>query len=153
LEGDLRRHGYTILPDQQLPREEVDYVAAVERLLARCQLAIHLVGASYGAVPDGPHQKSVVVLQNEIAAKRSKSGALPRVIWLPEGIHTEQAPQQMFIDALHNDAEVQFGADLITGDIEALKTSIHATLKKLEKPVPKPHSSSPPLRTTASWFT
>ena len=88
-------------------------------------------------MPDGPSQKSVVVLQNELAVKRSKSGALPRVIWLPEGTHSEQAPQQAFIEALHHDAEAQFGADLITGDLEALKTSIHATLKKLEKPEPK----------------
>jgi hypothetical protein len=137
LEGDLRRHGYTVLPDQQLPQDEAGYVAAVERLLARCQLAVHLVGASYGAVPDGPGQKSVTVLQNELAVKRSKSGALPRVIWLPEGTHSEQAPQQSFIEALHHDAEVQFGADLITGDIEALKTQIHATLKKLEEPESK----------------
>jgi hypothetical protein len=78
------------------------------------------------------------VLQNELAAKRSKSGALPRLIWLPEGTHSEQAPQQVFIELLHHDAEAQFGADLITGDLETLKTSIHATLKKLEKPEPKP---------------
>ncbi len=139
LEGDLRRHGYTVLPDQQLPRDEADYVAAVERLLARCQLSIHLVGASYGAVPDGPSQKSVVG-----AAKRARgrSGAraraLPRVIWLPRGHPApSSAQQQVFIEALHQDAEAQFGADLITGDIEALKNSIHATLKKLEKPEPK----------------
>ena len=137
LEADLRRHGYTVLPDQQLPRDEADYVAAVERLLARCKIAVHLVGASYGAVPDGPSQKSVAVLQNELAVQKSKSGALPRVIWLPEGTHSDQAPQQAFIEALHHDAEAQFGADLITGDLEALKTSIHATLKKLEKPEPK----------------
>jgi hypothetical protein len=117
-----------------LPRDEAAYVAAVERLLARSKLAIHLVGAGYGAVPDGPSQKSTVVLQNELAVQRSKSGALPRVIWLPEGTHSGQAPQQAFIETLHNDAETQFGADLITGDIEALKTSIYAALKKLEKP-------------------
>jgi len=68
---------------------------------------------------------------------RAASRALPRVIWLPEGTRSEQAPQQAFIEALHQDAEVQFGADLITGDLEDLKTSIHATLKKLEKPEPK----------------
>jgi hypothetical protein len=137
LAADLLRHGYTVLPDQQLPRDEAEYVATVERLLARCQLAVHLMGVNYGAVPDGPGQKSVAVLQNELAVKRSRSGALPRVIWLPEGTHSEQAPQQAFIEALHHDAEVQFGADLITGDIEALKTQIHATLKKLEEPEPK----------------
>jgi len=88
-------------------------------------------------VPDGPSRKSVVVLQNELAVRRSKSGALSRVIWLPEGTRSGQAPQQAFIKALPVDAETQFGADLITGDIEALKTSIYATLKKLEKPEPK----------------
>ena len=137
LEGDLQRHGYTILPDRQLPRDEADYVAAVQSLLERCTLSIHLVGKTYGAVPDGPSEKSVVVLQNELAVQRSKSGALQRVIWLPEGTTSEQAQQQAFIKALHDDADVQFGADLITGDVETLKTSIHATLKKLEKPEPK----------------
>src|SRR5262249_26039721 len=134
LEGDLRRHGYTVLPDQQLPREEEEYVAAVEHLLARCTLSIHLVGDRYGAVPDGPSQKSMTVLQNELAVQRSKGGKLQRVIWLRDGTASVQAQQQAFIEALHQDAEAQFGADLITGDIEELKTSIHATLKKLEKP-------------------
>lgn len=137
LEGELRRHGYTVLPDQQLPRDEADYVAAVERLLERCKLSIHLVGCSYGAVPDGPSQKSAAVLQNELAAKRSKSDALKRVIWAPEGTRSQQALQQAFIDALHQDAEAQVGADLITGDLENLKASIHATLKKLERPEPQ----------------
>ena len=137
LAGDLRRHGYTVLPDQQLPRDEADYRATVERLLARSQLAIHLVGASYGAVPDGPGEKSVVEHQNQLAVTQSKTGRLPRVIWLPEGTRSNQVTQQAFIDALHNDAETQFGADLITGDLEALKSSIHAALRKLEKPEPR----------------
>jgi hypothetical protein len=136
LEGDLRRHGYTVLPDQQLPRDEADYVATVEHLLARSVLAIHLVGAGYGSVPDGPSQKSVVVLQNEVAAQKSKSGTLSRLIWLPEGTSSKQVPQQAFIDALHQNVEAQFGADLITGDLETLKTSIYSTLKKLEQPRP-----------------
>lgn len=138
LEGDLRRHGYVVLPDEQLPRDEPEYVAAVERLMERSKLSIHLVGASYGAVPDGPSQKSVVVLQNEIAVRRSKAATLPRVIWLPDGTQSGQAAQQAFIETLHRDAEAQFGADLLTGDIEALKTSIYASLKKLERPEPKP---------------
>jgi hypothetical protein len=139
LEGDLRRHGYTVLPDQQLPRDEADYVATVEHLLARSAVAIHLVGAGYGSVPDGPSQKSVVVLQNEVAAKKCKRGTLARLIWLPEGTRSKQAPQQAFIEALHQNAEAQFGADLITGDLETLKTSIYSILKKLEQP--RPHAT------------
>lgn len=137
LEGDLKRHGYAVLPDQELPRDEEEYVAAVERLLERCRLSIHLVGETYGGVPDGPSQKSEAVLQNELAVKRSKSDGLKRVIWVPEGTKSGQAQQQAFIDALHQNAEAQIGADLITGDIESLKTLIHATLTKLEKPDPQ----------------
>lgn len=139
LEGDLKRHGYAVLPDQQLPREEEDYVASVKRILENCRLAIHLVGKIYGAVPDGLSQKSVVELQNEIAIGQSKTSGLKRIIWLPEGTGSEQATQQKFIEALHRNAEAQFGADLITGDLEELKTSIHGTLKQLEKPEPNPH--------------
>lgn len=137
LEGDLKRHGYIVLPDQELPRDEDEYVAAVEHALKRCQLSIHLIGETYGGVPDGPSQKSVVVLQNELAVKRSKSDALKRVIWVPQGTHSRQAQQQAFIDALHEDAEAQIGADLITEDIEGLKTLVHATLTNLKKPAPQ----------------
>ena len=137
VEGELRRFGYPVLPDQRLPADEAEYVAAVESLLARCALSIHLVGENYGAVPDGPTLKSAGVLQNELAVARSKSGGLARLIWLPQGTRSEQAPQQAFIEALHRDAQAQFGADLITGDLEELKTAIHATLKKIEQPEPK----------------
>ncbi len=137
LEAELRVHGYTVLPDQRLDNDdEVDYLPAVEGLLARSQLSIHLVGERSGAVPGGPSQKSTVELQNQLAAKQSKSGTLQRVIWLPEGTDSDETQQQAFIDALHQDAEAQFGADLITGDLEDLKTAIHATLKILEKPKP-----------------
>ena len=67
----------------------------------------------------------------------ARSGGLKRLIWLPQGTRSEQAPQQAFIEALHQDAEAQFGADLITGDIEELRAAIHATLKKIEQPEPK----------------
>ena len=74
------------------------------------------------------------MLQNELAvAAEQERRHCKRVIWLPEGTHSEQAQQQAFIEALHQDAEAQFGADLITGDIEELKTAIHATLKKTGK--------------------
>ena len=138
IEGELKRLGYVVLPDKQLPADEEDYVAAVESLLARCALSIHLVGESYGAVPDGRTAKSATVHQNELAVARCKNGGLKRLIWLPQGTRSEQAPQQAFIEALHQDAQAQLGADLIAGDIEELRAAIHVTLRKIEQPEPKP---------------
>jgi hypothetical protein len=134
LEGELRRLGYTVLPDRELPRDETAYVDAVESVLSGCGLSIHLVGTGYGPVPDGPSDKSTVVLQNELAARRSRSAGLQRVIWLPEGTHSDHEPQQAFLDALLKDPEAQFGADLITGDFEALRTTIYAAARRLQEP-------------------
>lgn len=85
LEAELTRLGYTVLPDKELPRDETDYVAEVDRLLAQCRFAIHMVGGASGVVPDGSSQKSVLVLQNERAVQRSRTAGLARVIWVPEG--------------------------------------------------------------------
>jgi hypothetical protein len=138
LDGELKRLGYTVLPDRQMPADETDYVAAADRLLARSALSIHLVGESYGAVPDGPTAKSTGMLQNELAVARCRSGGLKRLIWLPKETRSEQPSQQVFIDALHRDAEAQFGADLIAGDIEELRAAMYATLRKIEQPEPPP---------------
>jgi hypothetical protein len=115
----------------------VEYISALESLLARCALSVHLVGDSYGAVPDGPTGKSVSIHQNELAVARCRSGCLKRLIWLPQGTRSKQAHQQAFIKALHQDAKAQFGADLIAGDIEELRAAIHATLSKIEQLEPK----------------
>jgi hypothetical protein len=137
LDGELKRLGYEVIPDSQLPADEAEYVAAVERLLARCAISIHLVGERYGAVPDGPTAKSTGMLQNELAVARCKSSGLKRLIWLRRETRSDQAPQQAFIDALHQDDQAQFGADLITGDIEELRSAMYATLKKIEQPEPQ----------------
>jgi hypothetical protein len=145
LETELKLHGYTILPDQKMSSEEAAYVAEVEDLLARSQLTIHLVGERYGAVPDGPSEKSAVALQNELAAKRCKDSGLRRVIWLPEGTRSAQPQQQALIESLLRDAEAQFGADLVTGDFESLKGAIHAALKKLEESNKRTTQTSQPV--------
>lgn len=136
LESELRLHGYPVFPDVQLPKTEEEYLAAVSGLLARCELSIHLVGAKYGSVPDGPSEKSVVVLQNELAIERHKQAGLRRIISLPEGTNSDSASQRDFIANLLSDAGLQAGADLVNGDVEELKGVIHAALKKLQQPEP-----------------
>lgn len=136
LDAELRLLGYTVLPDRQMPRDELEYTAAVETMLAQCRLSIHLVGSNYGAVPDGPTDKSVVVLQNDLAIAQCRKGGLQRVIWLPENTVSESPLQQKFISALHSDAQTQYGADLIAAEFEVLKGAIHASLKRIENPAP-----------------
>lgn len=134
INADLRLHGYPILAEIQLPMDEETFLGELEKIMGRCKLSIHIVGAKYGVVPDGPSEKSVVVLENELAIQHSRKSGLKRIIWISTGTHSDSARQQQFIDLLLRDAETQFGADLITGDLEDLKAAIHAALKKIELP-------------------
>ncbi len=150
LEGELRLHGYTVLPNHELPRQEDAYVVEVERLLDSCELSVHLIGTSYGLVPDGASQDSVVVLQNRLATRQSKDRGLLRLIWLPDEVRSGQKRQQELIEVLRCDAEAQFGADMITGDLESLKHAVHSTLARpgpQKPPVLEPEAGNgePPL--------
>lgn len=139
LEADLRSHGYRVLPEERLPGDdENEHRQAVAALLEQAQLSVHLIGSGYGAVPDGPSHQSLVEIQNAMAAERSASHALPRLIWLPEGTASEQPSQVRFLKALRRQAEPQRGADLLTGSLEDLRTVLHATLDRLENPAPPP---------------
>src|SRR5215469_286837 len=136
IRGELRAHGYRVLPDQmaQLPELESEYVSEVSRLLGSCRLSVHLIGGSRGKLPDGAGSKSAIQLQNEVAADLSGRLGLRRLIWLPEGTRSEQADHQAFIDALLRVPVLQQGADLITTNIETFKAAIHSVLCQMENP-------------------
>ncbi len=144
IEGELKRHGCTVLPDRRLPLEdEAECLRLVEGWLAKSCLAIHLVGRTAGPVPDGIGGESIVALQNRLAAERSRATALPRVIWLPEGTQSEQPAQQAFIRALNDDPQAQSGADLLTGSLESFLQAVLGTLERLARAAAAP---SPPAR-------
>jgi hypothetical protein len=134
--AELRGAGYAVLPDEELPDDEQGYIGEVDNLLGRCKLSIHLVGAGYGVVPDGTSDKSVSVLANDRAIQRCKASDLKRIIWLPASTSASSDKQKRFIKTLEEDAEAQFGADLITGTVEDLKRAIRDALKKIEAPEP-----------------
>jgi hypothetical protein len=143
IRGDLRAHGYTVIPDQltRMPDLESEYISEVSRLLDQCQISIHIIGSVRGKIPDGPNLKSAVELQNEIAADKSKESGLRRLIWLPEDAHAEQPEQQAFIQDLQNLQSLQRGADLVSADLESFKNAMHSVLQKLERPEPQASKS------------
>ncbi len=133
IESELKAFGYQVVPSTMIPKDEDGHETAVRELLADCQLSIHLIGDSYGAVPDGPSRKSGVVIQNELAAETCRTSGLKRLIWLPGTTKPDDQSQRDFVEALHSDESAQYGADLITGDFEHFKTAIHSTLRALKQ--------------------
>lgn len=103
-------------------------------MLGRCKLSVHIIGGNYGVVPDGPSERSVGVLANELTVEYSKKSGLKRIIWLPGGTKSNSKRQQDFIASLSNDPATRFGAELVTGSVDDLKAAIRAVLKQIEVP-------------------
>ncbi len=135
---DLRLHGHSVLPEQQLPLSEDLLLPELAAQLAHATLAVHLVGGSTGPVPEGPSGQSLVALQNAAAAAQSQARGLRRILWLAPGAQGERPEQQAYLAALQTDAALQRGADLLRGDTEALKGAVHQALLALQKPAPPP---------------
>ena len=146
IKRELQERGHIVLPDRPLPLNGPDLQQAVSDYLQTCKLSIHLIGANYGVIPEAA-DVSLVCLQNEIAAERSKDTSFARLIWLPEGLEPREERQQNFIKYLKYDQAAQQGADLLETSIEELKTYIQDKLRPTPKPIPAPVTSNEgPLR-------
>jgi len=132
LQAELSSQGCLVFPHEDLPSQEQQCESEIAKMLDDCKLSLHIVGNLPGMVPGGPSQKSVDILQNEIAAKQSVARGLPRVVWIPPGTKSDNPQHQAFLAALTRDDTVQFGADVVTGDWETFKGAVLAALQKIK---------------------
>ncbi|MCM3904180.1 MAG: toll/interleukin-1 receptor domain-containing protein [Pyrinomonadaceae bacterium] len=135
IKRELQERGHIVLPNRPLPLNGPELQETVREYLKTCKLSIHLIGANYGVIPEAA-DRSLVCLQNELAAERSKDNSFARLIWLPEGLEAKEERQQNFIKYLKYDQTAQQGADLLETSIEELKTYIQDKLKPTPKPTP-----------------
>jgi len=135
IKRDLIEHDFRIYPDRQLSLIAPELNDQIREMLTESKLSIHLIGNSYGIVPEGT-DKSKIVLQNEVAAEKSQEQGLKRLIWMPQNITTEDTRQENFINSLKTDSELQKGAEIFETPLEELKFAIFDLLKEKEKAAP-----------------
>lgn len=124
---DLRARGFEVLPDRELDWRSGDYRDQVRKFLERSVLSIHLVGAKYGAIPEG-EKESHVAVQAQLAGERCADSGFRRVIWIPVDLEPAEAEQQKFIDSLENDTSAQARTEFIQKKLEDLKTDLQIWL-------------------------
>jgi hypothetical protein len=132
IKHELEDRQLIVLPDQSLPKKDaVEYASAVAENLGRSFLSIHMLGRNYGLIPEGANGKSIVQIQNELAAKRSSSDeSFKRVIWIPKDLANAEANQIEFIDRLRADENALVGAENVERSFEDLKTRLLQILTK-----------------------
>lgn len=132
LQAELSNQGCLVFPREDLSPQEQQCEAEIAQMLADCKLSIHIVGKLPGMVPAGLSQKSVDILQNELAVRQSQARGLPRIVWIPPGTQSDNPQHQEFLTALTRNEAVQLGADVVTGDFETLKSAVLAALQKIK---------------------
>jgi hypothetical protein len=140
---ELQGYDAEILPDRPLPLVGPECVALVREQLSRSALSIHLIGKNYGIVPEG-ETRSTVVLQNDLAVERSVAGGFGRLIWLPEGLESEDDRQVRFVDSVQTDTRIQAGADILQTSLSDFKSAIHRRLRPPEPPKEEPAPAAAP---------
>jgi hypothetical protein len=145
IKRELERRGHEVLPDKPLPLKVPDFHTAVRAYLDRCQLSIHLIGANYGIIPEAAH-RSIVDLQQAIAAEHSKDHPFLHCIWMPIDLQGSEERQKQFIKYLQYEVGVQPGVEILQTTLEDLKTFIQDKLSALRQPAPVSVSDDAPRR-------
>lgn len=149
IKRELTERGHRVLPDTHIPLIGPELEGYLNEVLPNCDLAIHMVGARYGMIPEDA-QCSVSELQNRLAAQHSEAKGLERIIWMPRGLIAGDERQIDFLRRLNEDEQCQYGAEVIEESLDSLKSYVLDLLKPKPKPEPAQDPAAAPTATTGS---
>ncbi len=133
---ELEQFGCTISPSvQRLPGP--DYAEQVKADLAGARLSVHLIGDSYGLIPERSTE-SIVQMQYQLAGEEHvRRPEFLRMVWMPPGLHLDEERQAKFVAALQDDPQ------LVVTPLEEFKTIVHNQLKPKKPAVAKRDEGAP----------
>jgi len=117
---DLRERGHVILPDSQLPFNAAEVDLKVGQFMEQADVAIHLLGASYGMIPEAG-DRSVIETQMKLSAIETAKRGIERLIWLPNELEVTEEKQTDFVDRLRVDPATYQKTDFVEGTFEIFK--------------------------------
>jgi len=132
IKRELVRHGYIVLPNHTLPTRADEIERAVKKDLEECSMSIHLIGNSYGQIPEGG-DRSMVDMENKLAGecahdKKLNRQDFSRLIWISQNLKSASDRQKSFIETLKRDAEAQEGAEILQNPLEDFKNIVREEL-------------------------
>jgi hypothetical protein len=128
LRRELQRRGYRVLPDRDLPLVADDLSAAVTHWLTQSNFSIHLLGARYGARPEG-EDRSIPELQLELARGFADRQALTQLIWIEDGLEVIEDEQIQLIDKVE-ESSVGKGVEVVKSPLDRFKAHLLATMSR-----------------------
>lgn len=131
---ELQRHGYNVYPNHTLSPNIEELEKSVKKEIEESSMSIHLIGSSYGEIPNGS-DRSVVDIQNKIAAEKSAAvldseskKEFSRLIWISPNMDHISERQKAFIENIKRDTASLEGAEILQNPLEDFKNIIREEL-------------------------
>jgi hypothetical protein len=98
---ELSDRGHRVLPETTLPTDDrIELEQALQAIVPECDVAVHMLGAAYGIVPEHEETRSVVHLQYAWVRERRSSGDFLQLVWIPEDLAGPEPKQEAFLKRL-----------------------------------------------------
>jgi len=138
LRRELEARGYRVVPAGAPPLDAAGVRARVLDALRDARVAVHLIGAHYGFVPEG-EERSIIELQSDEAVYHEAASTAARIFWIAPATAPSQDKRR---NALVDRVEKQFpqggGVDLLANQtLEVLKTLVLDRLNQALKAAPE----------------
>jgi hypothetical protein len=116
-----------------------DVETMVRDCLAKCTIAVHLLGQRYGVTPEDSSE-SVPALQLRLTAEAASRPDLQRLIWTPAGGESADERQRDFVRRVQTVPALHQRAEIIEGNLNLLKKDL---IRRLAPPEEKPKAAPP----------
>ena len=136
LRRELEARNYRVVPSGSPPLDAARLRESVLAALRDAKVAIHLIGAQYGFVPEG-EERSIIELQSDEAIYQASNSAAARIFWLAPNARSQDPRLSALVDRVQKQSPQVGRVDLLANQtIEALKALALDRLKPASKPAP-----------------
>ena len=101
LRRELEARNYRVVPTGAPPLDAAGVRESILAALREAKIAIHLVGALYGFVPEG-EERSIIELQSDEALYQASNSAAARIFWLAPNAEPQDPRLRALVDRLQS---------------------------------------------------
>ncbi|MGA2256355.1 MAG: serine/threonine-protein kinase, partial [Thermoguttaceae bacterium] len=148
IKRELLERGHVVLPDAPLPLLARDVESVVRSCLAKCSIAVHLLGRHFGVTPEDSSE-SIPALQLRLSAMQSEHQDLQRLVWMPGQGETVDQRQREFVQRVQEDPTLHRNSEIIEGNLNLLKKDL---IRRLKPPEEKPRPAGRAAQATRKVY-
>jgi TIR domain-containing protein/uncharacterized protein DUF4062 len=137
LRRELEARNYQVVPTGVPPLEATGVRERIVAALREAKVAIHLIGAHYGFVPEG-EERSIIELQSDEAIYKASTSTAARIFWLAPNAQSQDPRLSALVDRVQKQSPQGGHVDVLANQtIEDLKTLLLDRLNPASKPAPE----------------